>query len=172
MTITPQKIPTPEALEAVFSTLGIDSLSWSHPPLFSVGDGADFEHLMPGGHTKNLFLKDKKGKVWLVSALQETVIDLKGLARRLGIAGHLSFGKAELLLEVLGVIPGSVTPFGLLNDKNRAVTPVLDAAMLRCDRLNFHPLRNDVTTNITPKALLSFLKHLGYNPVTVDFEAG
>lgn len=148
--------------------LGIAAVTYAHPPVFRVGEDDGFIHLMPGGHTKNLFLKDKKGALWLVTALQDTVIDLKWLPGRIGSA-RFSFGSPDLLLEVLGVPPGSVTPFALMNDAQKRVRPVLDARMMACETVNFHPLRNDMTTGITPENLLVFMKDLGLDPLVVDF---
>lgn len=165
------KIDTPEPIAAKFRDLGIESVTYQHPPVFTVDEGREFKNQIPGGHTKNLFLKDKKGQLWLVTALWETVIDLKWLPKRLD-AARLSFGSAELLQEVLGVTPGSVTALALLNDKDKRVIPVLDARMLECDSVNCHPLLNDKTTNLKPQDLLKFMKELGYNPIVVDFLKG
>lgn len=169
-TISPllSRIPTPEPFAAMFHALEIDSVTYAHPPVFTVEDGKDFEHLIPGGHSKNLFLKDKKSQLWLVTALFDTVINLKRLPNRIN-AAKLSFGNAGALLETLGVLPGSVTPLGLVNDRERRVRPVLDARLFACDTVNFHPLTNDKTTNIKPADLLRFIKDLGYDPLTVDF---
>ena len=165
-------IETPEPLKTVFKDLEIDVKTVQHEPLFTVNDGEDIRHLFTGGHTKNLFLKDKKGQLWLVVALESTVIDLKWLPKRVG-AARLSFGKAELMEEVLGVTPGSVTPFSLLNDKELRVRVVLDQAMLEDhDVLNFHPLKNDKTTEIAVEGLLKFIDSCGHKPVIVDFKKG
>lgn len=166
-----KKIDTPEPLASRFRALGIESVTFEHPPVFTVGEGVDFKQQIPGGHTKNLFLKDKKGALWLVTALQDTVIDLKWLPKRLN-AARLSFGSPELLQEVLGVTPGSVTALALLNDLQRRVTPVLDARLMAHDTVNCHPLRNDRTTNLPAKGLLAFMADLGYSPLIVDFEKG
>lgn len=166
-----KKIDTPEPLASRFKALGIESVTFEHPAVFTVGEGLDFKHEIPGGHTKNLFLKDKKDALWLVTALQDTVIDLKWLPKRLN-AARLSFGSAELLQEVLGVTPGSVTALALLNDAQRRVTPVLDARLMAHETVNCHPLRNDRTTNLPSAGLLAFMKDLGYSPLIVDFEKG
>lgn len=165
----PEIVPTPEPLAAQFAALGIAAVTYAHPPVFRVGEDDAFIHLIPGGHSKNLFLKDKKGQAWLVSALQDTVIDLKWLRAQLGCP-TLSFGSPELLSELLGVTPGSVTPFGLINDTARRVRPVLDARLMACDTVNFHPLKNDKTTNINSGALLRFMRGLGFEPRVVDFQ--
>ena len=164
-----KQIETPSPLAEKFKALGIETVTWAHPPVFTVDEGLEFKHLIPGGHTKNLFLKDKKDQLWLLVALDNTVIDLKWLPKRID-AARLSFGNADLLLEVLGITPGSVTPFALVNDVNRRVRPVLDARMLACDVLNYHPLKNDKTTAIKPEDLLKFMRDLGYDPRIVDFE--
>src|ERR1700721_1076211 len=109
-----------DALFALFDTLGVAHRTLQHPAVFRVGEGEDIKASLPGGHTKNLFLKDAKGQLWLVSALQDARIDLKALPRAIG-AARLSFGSAELMHETLGVAPGSVTAFGLINDQGRRV---------------------------------------------------
>ncbi len=149
-----------ERLEA----LGIETRTVEHPPTFTVAESRAVEKDLPGGHTKNLFLKCKKGRLWLVVALNDAVIDLKTLHKRLG-SGRLSFGRAELLEEVLGVPPGSVTPFALMNDRTQRVQVVLDEAMMRCDPLNFHPLENTATTGIRRDDLLRFIRACGHEPI-------
>ncbi|TAL34813.1 MAG: prolyl-tRNA synthetase associated domain-containing protein [Alphaproteobacteria bacterium] len=161
-------IPTPDPLAAKFAELGIEVMTYEHRPVFTVAEGEDFKKLIPGGHTKNLFLKDKKDKIWLVTALDETVIDLKKLPPRIN-AARLSFGNAELMQRVIGVTPGSVTPLALLNDLSREVSPVLDHRLMEHEVINCHPLRNDRTTCLKPQDLVKFMKNLGYNPMIVDF---
>ena len=119
---------------------------------------------MPGGHTKNLFLKDKKGGLWLVVLRDRLRVDLNALAKQLA-APRFSFGSAELLIATLGIEPGSVTPFALMNDTGRLVRPILDEGMLALDPLNFHPLRNDRTTAIAPGDLLRFVRACGHDPI-------
>ena len=119
-----------------------------------------------GGHCKNLFLKDKKGALWLVVCLENAQIDLKSLPSKIG-SGRISFGKPDLLLEVLGIEPCSVTPFALINDKERRVNLILDAKMMECDTLNFHPLENTATTSIKSSDLLEFISSCGHRPQTV-----
>jgi Ala-tRNA(Pro) deacylase len=163
------KVETPNPPRDALQALGIDHVTYAHAPVFRVGEDAAFAHLLPGGHTKNLFLKDKKGKIWLVTALADTVIDLKWLTKRLSAASRLSFGSPELLLEVLGVTPGSVTPLSLLNDTQGRATFVLDARMLQCSEINCHPLRNDMTTVLTPQNLVRLAQHAGRDPIVIDF---
>ena len=137
--------------------------------MFRVGGGPRaIKAALPGGHTKNLFLKDAKGRLWLVSALQDTRIDLKALPATIGSA-KLSFGKPELMLEMLGVTPGSVTAFALMNDTEHRVTFVLDKALLAREPLNFHPMINTATTAVSAEGFLRFLEALGIDPVLVDF---
>ena len=158
---------TPEELLARFDSLGIAQRTYSHPPVFTVAEAAALRGTLPGGHCKSLFLKDKKGGFWLAVMLEERRIDLKKLALRLG-APRFSFGSAVALLELLGVRPGSVTPFALANDLARHVTPVLDAAMLERDPLNYHPLANDRTTAIAAADLLRFIDACGHAPRILD----
>ncbi len=150
--------------------LGITAPTVDHPPVFTVAEAKRLRGELPGGHCKNLFLKNKKGGLWLVVCLEDRTLDIKALEKRLG-AGRLSFGRPELLMEVLGVEPGSVTPFGLINDTGRRVQVVLDAAMMRHDMLYYHPLRNDATTAITPDELLRFIADCGHTPAIVDLDS-
>lgn len=152
---------TPEDLFACFDTLGIAVATHHHAPAFTVEQGNAVWGAIPGIHCKNLFLKDAKGKLWLVVAPAHIRVDLKTLPRRIGSA-RLSFGSADLLAEVLGVEPGSVTPFALINDHARRVTPVLDAWMMAQPLLNYHPLRNHMTTTIGNDGLRRFLAHTGH----------
>ena len=167
MTIAPA---TPETLFAFLDAHGIAHTTLTHPPVFRVGEGQEIKAALPGGHTKNLFLKDAKDQLWLVSALGETAIDLKALPRAIGSA-RLSFGSAERLYAALGVTPGSVTAFALINDADRRVRFVLDAALMACEPVNFHPLTNTATTAVSRQGLLAFLTALGVEPLVVDFSA-
>jgi len=141
-----------------------------HEAVFRVGEGDHIKAALPGGHTKNLFLKDAKDQLWLISALGETRIDLKRLPAAIGSA-RLSFGSAALLETVLGVTPGSVTAFALINDAGRKVRFVLDAALARADPVNFHPLINTATTAVSQAGFRRFLAALGVEPLVVDFAA-
>jgi Ala-tRNA(Pro) deacylase len=163
----PPPISTPEELFARFDALGIAHRTYSHPPVFTVTEAAALRGSLPGAHCKSLFLKDKKGGFWLAVMLEERRIDLKKLAARL-MAPRFSFGSAADLERLLGVRPGSVTPFALLNDAEHLVTPVLDAAMLECDPLNYHPLQNDRTTAISATDLLRLLAASGHVARIVD----
>ena len=125
---------------------------------------------IPGAHTKNLFLKDAKGRLWLISAQDDTQIDLKRLHTVIGSA-RLSFGSAELMEQVLGVTPGSVTAFALINDAERQATFVLDARLAQAQRVNFHPMTNTATTGVSQAGFARFLQALGIAPMVVDFAA-
>ncbi len=155
---------TPEDLFAYFDSLGIAHNTVAHRPLFTVEDGRDLHDSIPGLHCKNLFLKDKKGKIWHIVMPGDKRANLSKLEKRIG-AARFSFGKPELLKEVLGVTPGAVTPFALINDTARRVTVVLDSDMLKADMVNFHPLRNDASTTIKTNDLVKFIKSLGYAPL-------
>ncbi|MGE3142434.1 MAG: prolyl-tRNA synthetase associated domain-containing protein [Hyphomonadaceae bacterium] len=161
---------TPGDLFARLDALGLAHRTVRHRPVFTVDEGADLKAALPGGHTKNLFVKDKKGALFLVCALAETQIDLKALSGALG-AGRFSFGSASLLQEALGVTPGSVTVFALINDPAARVRLVLDEALFACPLVHFHPLTNTATTAIAPAALLVFLESMGRTPTRVAFDA-
>lgn len=156
------------ALLALFDAHGIVHRTLEHPPVFRVEEGREIKAALPGGHTKNLFLKDAKERLWLISALADTLIDLKRAPALIGSA-RLSFGSPERLWEALGVRPGSVTPFALINDTERRVSLVLDAALVESDPVNFHPLTNDATTALSTADFLKFLAALGVEPRVIDF---
>jgi len=155
---------TPEQLFAALDALGIKHKTVKHPPLFTVEQSRALRGQIPGGHTKNLFLRDKKNALYLVVAEEDAEIDLKGLHRRLGASGRFSFGSSDLLREVWGVTPGAVTPFGAINDTEGRVTVVLDAAMMEHETLNYHPLDNTMTTSIARDDLIKFLEWTGHPP--------
>jgi Ala-tRNA(Pro) deacylase len=163
-TKSPKKPATPTDLFAFLDRIGVVHTSVSHPPLFTVEESQALRGTIPGGHTKNLFLKDKKGALFLVVALEDARIALNSLHRLLGATGRFSFGSPGQMSEFLGVTPGSVTPFAVINDTQGAVTVVLDAAMLRHDVLNYHPLTNTMTTTLSRDDLLKFLRTTGHEP--------
>jgi len=129
---------SPEGLLAYLDALSIETFTVEHPPLFTVEDSQALRGDIPGGHTKNLFVKDKKSRMFLLVLGEETVVDLERVHEKIGAQGRVSFGSAELLEEVWGVAPGAVTPFGAINDEAGRVKVVLDEAMMRQERLNFH----------------------------------
>jgi len=164
---------TPDELLARLDALGIAHTTHRHPAVFTVEEARAHCGHLPGCHCKNLFLKDKKGALWLVVARDDAPIDMKALDRQIG-AARLSFGRAELLMEVLGVIPGAVTPFALANDTEGRVNVVLDARMMEAEIVNYHPLTNEATTALRPADLVAFLRATGHEPriLAVDAPAG
>jgi Ala-tRNA(Pro) deacylase len=160
--------PLPHAtsadLFALFDRLGIRATAYSHIPVFTVAESQAIKETIPGGHSKNLFLKDKKGRMFLVVAEAQTPIDLKRLHETIGASGRLSFGSAGLLRDVLGVEPGSVTPFALMNDTAGQVSVILDAALMEHEPVNFHPLVNSKTTGVSREDLMTFLRATGHEP--------
>lgn len=159
------------ALFKRFTELGIAIETYNHPQLHTVEESRMLRGSISGGHCKNLFLKDRKGQLWLIVTLEECKINLKHLHKRLECA-RLSFGNAELLFETLKVKPGAVTPFGLIHDIEKKVRVVLDAAMLEESILNYHPLRNDSTCSISREDLLKFIVSCGHEPLILDLNAG
>jgi Ala-tRNA(Pro) deacylase len=155
---------TPDDLFAALDRLGIAHPTVSHPPLFTVEQSQSLRGTIPGGHTKNLFLKDKKNALFLVTTLEDATIELKSLHRHLGASSRFSFGSAELMMQTLGVTPGAVTPFGAINDHARRVTVVLDAALMQHAVINAHPLVNTMTTSLARGDLLKFLEATGHIP--------
>ena len=161
---------TRQELFARLSDLGIETETHEHAAVFTVEEAQAHCGHLPGGHCKSLFLKDKKGGLWLIVTLDERPVNLKALARALD-AKTFSFAKPELLMAVLGVIPGAVTPFGLINDTEQRVNLVLDAGMMGLELLNFHPLSNDATTAITPRGLRQVIAAFGHQARLFDFTA-
>ena len=160
---------TPEELLELLASLGIQTKTHHHAPVFTVEESKRLRGYLPGGHCKSLFLRDKKRQLFLVVALEHRKINLKTLARTLGAHKNLSFGSPALMMETLGVAPGAVTPFAVVNDPERRVQVVLDLAMLDVNPLNYHPLDNDRTTAIAPADLLQFLEAADHTPQLLDF---
>ena len=157
-------------LIAFFDAHGVDHDTTDHAAVFRVGEGEGIKDDIPGAHTKNLFLKDAKGRLWLISAQDDTQIDLKRLHTVIGSA-RLSFGSADLMEQVLGVTPGSVTAFALINDVEHRATFVLDRRLAEAERVNFHPMTNSATTGVSQAGFAKFLQALGIAPMVVDFAA-
>ena len=155
------------ALYARLTALGIAWNTYAHAPVFTVEEARALRGAIRGTHTKNLFLEDRRGKLWLVVAREELRLDLNALARTLG-APRFSFAKPERLAGILGVPPGAVTPFALMNDAGGLVTAVFDAGLLAHDPVNFHPLRNDRTTAIAAADLVGFARASGHEPLILD----
>jgi Ala-tRNA(Pro) deacylase len=149
-----------------FERLGIRTETHEHPPVFTVEEAKKVHDGIAGGHCKNLFCKDEKGALWLIVALEDATINLKAAPAKIG-SKRLTFGKPELLMEILGVEPGSVTPFGLINDTEARVNVILDEAMMACAQLNFHPLQNSATTTIAAADLVTFIRSCGHDPQIV-----
>jgi Ala-tRNA(Pro) deacylase len=151
--------------------LGIETATVDHPPVYSVEESGELYEKIPGGHTKNLFLKDTKGALFLIVAHYRTRVDLKRLPPVIASA-RLSFGRADLLQEVMGVPPGSVTAFAVMNDTGQQVRMVLDRNLMDFDTINLHPMENTATTSIARDDLLRFIRATGHTPqiaaLTVD----
>lgn len=157
-------------LFAYFDSLAIATRTVEHPAVFTVEESEKIDREMPGGHTKNLFLKDAKGRLFLVVAEARASIDMKSLHKVLDCA-RLSFGKPELLMAVLGITPGSVTAFSVINDRTAQVTAIIDETLMGFDTLNCHPLVNTATTNIARDDLLKFMRATGHDPRIVKLPA-
>jgi Ala-tRNA(Pro) deacylase len=154
---------TRQELFSALADLRIQTETIDHPAVFTVAESDRVEIPLPGVHTKNLFLKDDKGALFLVVANAETRVDLKALSKRLG-AGRFSFGKPELLMETLGITPGAVTAFAAINDSDKRVKIVIDDALMAAASINCHPLENTATTNIARDDLLRFIRATGHEP--------
>jgi Ala-tRNA(Pro) deacylase len=149
-----------------FDELGLKTTTVEHPPVFTVEEARKVHGDIPGGHCKNLFCKDEKGALWLIVCLEDAQVDLKAAPAKIG-SKRLSFGKPDLLMDTLGIEPGSVTPFALINDAPARVNVILDQTMMREPLLNYHPLKNDATTSIKAEDLLAFIRSCGHEPQIV-----
>lgn len=149
-------------LFAFLADLGIETTTRYHPPVFTVEEAKALRDEIPGGHTKNLFVKDKKGRYFLLTVGEDAVVDMKTVHQTIGASGRVSFGKADALMALLGVIPGAVTAFGVINDRDKAVTLIFDEALMAHDLINAHPLTNDATTTIARDDLKRFVEATGH----------
>ena len=159
---------SPSDLFAYLDKLGIDHKTVDHPATFTVEEGRHLKASMPGGHTKNLFMKDKDGVIVLISAWADSQLKLNQLHKKIGTR-RLSFASAELMVECLGVEPGSVTAFALMNDPDQRVRFIADAALMGFDTVNFHPLANTATTAISREGFHRFVEATGHALTVVDF---
>lgn len=162
---------TAEDLFRFLDQLGIDHKTKNHEPVFTVAESVALRDEMPGGHTKNLFVKDKKDNYFLLTVEEHATVDLKTIHQVIGAASKVSFGKPEKLMEYLGVIPGAVTAFGAINDTKGNVKVILDEALMTFDIVNCHPLSNDATTAIATKDLLRFMEATGHEPLVLKVTA-
>lgn len=160
-------LPQATALFARLDALNIPHQTQHHAPVFTVAESQGLRGTIPGAHSKNLFVKDKKGRLFLVTALEDARIDLKRLHEAIGAQGRVSFANADQLRAHLGVEPGSVTPFAALNDTDGKVSVVLQAELMAHPVLNFHPLVNSATTTIANADLVRFLESTGHPPAIV-----
>ncbi|MYJ70477.1 MAG: prolyl-tRNA synthetase associated domain-containing protein [Rhodospirillaceae bacterium] len=162
---------TEQDLYARLDALGLGWTTTEHPPLHTVAESKALRGELEGGHVRNLFLRDKNRKIWLIVAEEDRPVDLKTFRKRIGARGSLSFGSPELLMEVLGVAPGAVSPFGLINDADCRATVILDEGLMAHRLVNVHPLRNDATTTIASADLVTFIRDCGHDPQIMDLEA-
>ncbi len=156
---------TAQDLVSFLDGLGIKHSTTQHAPVFTVAESESLRDLIPGGHTKNLFVKDKKDQYFVLTVEENAAVDLKTVHKTIGAASKVSFGKPEKMLEYLGVIPGSVTVFGAINDTGQQVTFVLDSELMKHDLINGHPLSNDATTTVGRDDLVRFLEATGHTPL-------
>ncbi len=163
-----QDLPTkPADLLGLFKDLGIACRVYAHPPIFTVQEGAHLKESIPGLHCRNLFLCDKKKVMYLVVAANETAVDLKTLEQKIDSA-RLSFGSPDRLWKYLGIYPGAVCPFAVMNDKNHEVQVILDTYMMKAETVCYHPLDNAQTVGLSPAGLLKFFAHIGHKPIILD----
>ncbi len=168
--INGQPPATPVQVQRALDDLGIKHSSISHAPMRTVADSRALREGVPGGYSKNLFLRNRKGKMLLVTLLEHRTVNLKALGEMLGL-GKPSFASPQRLMQYLGVIPGAVTPLAVLNDVTRSVSVVLDQQLLSMDPLHFHPCDNSMTTTVSSVDLMRYIEHYHEAPAIVDFDA-
>jgi Ala-tRNA(Pro) deacylase len=162
--------PTPGTADDLFrllDELGISHTTKTHPAVFTVAESADLRDAIPGAHTKNLFVKDKKDRFFVITVEEHATVDLKTVHKLIGASSRVSFGSPDKMMAYLGVVPGSVTVFGAINDRANAVTFVLDEALMDSDIINGHPLTNEATTSIGRDDLRRFLEATGHTPLVL-----
>lgn len=165
--MTQQSPKTAQDLFALLDGLGIAHTTVDHEPVFTVAESESLRDRIPGGHTKNLFVKDKKDRYFVLTVEENATVDLKTVHKVIDASSRVSFGRPEKMLEYLGVIPGSVTIFGAINDTGHDVTFVLDSDLMKHDLINGHPLSNDATTTIGRDDLIRFLEATGHTPLVL-----
>ncbi|MBB3391316.1 Ala-tRNA(Pro) deacylase [Rhizobium sp. BK275] len=165
--MTENKPKTRQDLFAFLDGIGIAHSTKDHAPVFTVAESVALRDEIPGGHTKNLFVRDKKDRYFLLTVEENAAVDLKQVHTIIGASGRVSFGKPEKLMEYLGVIPGAVTALGAINDTGNNVTFVLDADLMHDDIINCHPLSNDATTSIGSADLIRFMEATGHKPLVL-----
>ena len=158
---------TPEDLYDFLDKLGISHTTKTHAPVFTVAESVNLRDEIPGGHTKNLFVKDKKDRYFVLTVEENATVDLKTVHKIIGASSRVSFGRPEKMMEYLGVVPGSVTVFGAINDKGGNVTFVLDEDLMQHEVINGHPLSNDATTSVGRNDLIRFLEAPGHTPLVL-----
>lgn len=159
---------SPDDVTQHLTRLGIAHRTISHEPMFTVEDSRRFRNGVPGGYSKNLFLRNKKGRMWLVTLCEDRAVDLKTLGEKIG-AGRVSFGSAERLMHHLGVVSGAVTPLAVINDHECVVTAVIDAELLTLDPLHFHPCVNTRTTTLDHQGLVQYMTAFNHKPELLSF---
>jgi Ala-tRNA(Pro) deacylase len=165
--MTQQSPKTAQDLFALLDGLGIAHTTVDHEPVFTVAESESLRDRIPGGHTKNLFVKDKKDRYFVLTVEENATVDLKTVHKVIDASSRVSFGRPEKMMEYLGVIPGSVTVFGAINDTGHDVTFVLDSELMKHDLINGHPLSNDATTTIGRDDLIRFLEATGHTPLVL-----
>ena len=165
--MTEQSPKTAQDLFALLDGLGIAHTTVDHEPVFTVAESESLRDRIPGGHTKNLFVKDKKDRYFVLTVEENATVDLKTVHKVIDASSRVSFGRPEKMLEYLGVLPGSVTVFGAINDTGHDVTFVLDSDLMKHDLINGHPLSNDATTTIGRDDLIRFLEATGHTPLVL-----
>ncbi len=161
-----------DALLAQLTEWGLAYELYEHAPLRTVEDAKSVEAAMvvageAAFRIKNLYLRDKKKRNYLVTLEQDREIDLKSLGAKLGV-GNLSFGSADRLLENLGVRPGAVTPLSMVTGATKGVQFILDASAQQAEVIYMHPLVNDRTIAMRMDDFHAFLNRINTTPQWID----
>ena len=161
----------PDDVLARLVVIGIDATAYHHPPLLTVEQSMGLRGNLPGGYCKNLSLRDRKSRLWLMVCREGCLINLKALEPVI-VADRLSFGSAGRLMRVLGMVSGAVSPFALTNDAKNQVSVILDEAMMDLSLLNYDPVFNEMTTAVSPEGLIPFIRSCGYEPRVLNLNVG
>jgi len=162
---------SPQALLDYLDACALETVKHEHEPLFTVEQSQEHRGRLEGGHTKNLFLKDKKGRLFLLTAQESSDVNLKTLHKLLGASGRFSFGSADKMEANLGLKPGAVSALGVINDRESNVTFAIDQTLLDHEKINCHPLRNDATVTLLVRDLLDLAEQCGHKAMIVDLTA-
>lgn len=162
---------TAKQLLNALETLGVEHQTTTHEALYTVDQAKEVAYDEPGAHTKNLFLRNKKGRMFLLVVESDHRVDLRGLRDKLNVpGGQFAFASTERLGLYLGVVPGSVSPLAVYNDHECAVQVLIQRTLLEHEWIYLHPCRNTHSTRLRTHDLLEILNSWKHPVTVLDFE--